>query len=138
MLLSNEFLTLSSTVNSYLLYAILISRDYRSIISHCQYSDPNYGSCWFKVKVYPLGSAEEVMLRAIKYTAWYLCCHADKYRYAMKQAAMKCVKGRNHHLNCMYRDFTFAFKPDHMFNTHEVMSAERKMMLLFGTSQIEA
>ena len=126
-------------MNSYLLYSLLVSRDYRSIISNCQYSDPNYGSCWFKVKVYPLGSAEEVMVRAIKYTAWELCWHADMYRYAMKKAALKyktCCGEPS--LNTMFRNFTFAFKPDHMFNTRDSMPAEKKMMLLFGTSQIEA
>lgn len=78
------------------------------------------------------------MVKAIKCTAWDLCCHAEKYYYAMKQAAMRCKKGHNLSLNCMFRNFTFAFKPDHMFNTHEDLSAEKKMMLLFGTSQIEA
>ena len=37
-----------------------------------------------------------------------------------------------------FRYYTFAFKPDQMFCSHEEISPIKRMMLLFGTSQIEA
>ena len=36
------------------------------------------------------------------------------------------------------RYYSFAFKPDQMISVCEEMSSVKKMMLLFGTSQIEA
>ena len=69
MLVSPEFLRFAHTQNTYQLYRLLCSRDYHSIITRCQYADPNYGTCWFKAKIFPVGTAEDVMVRAMKYTA---------------------------------------------------------------------
>ena len=138
MLLSREYLTLSQSANLIHLYHVLSSRDYRSIITHCQYSDPNYGSCWFRVKVYPMGSAKEVMQRAVKQVAWDLCCHSDLYYEAMRRAAFGKFSGCAAYLNPMFRFYTYSFHPEYRLGVPKAESARKKMVLLFGTSQIEA
>ena len=37
-----------------------------------------------------------------------------------------------------FRNYTYAFKPDQMICSYKTVSSVKKMMLLFGTSQIEA
>ena len=138
MLLSREFLALAQSANSLALYYVLCSRDYRSIVTHCQYSDPNYGSCWFRVKTYPLGSAREVMLQAVKQVAWELSCHSDLYYEAMRRAAYGKFSGYTAYLNPMFRFYTFSFHPEYRLHLPKTESAKKKMILLFGTSQIEA
>ena len=137
MLLSNEFLTLAHSQNTYLLYYTLISRSYLPIISQCQYADPNYGVCWFKVKMFPLSKAEEVILRAVKYTAWELSWHADMYYEAMRKAAFKIPPQNKSSLNAMFGQFSYAFRPELVGTIQNALSSEKKMMMLFGTSQIE-
>lgn len=149
LLTSDIFLTFS-TSNTYLLYQLLISRPCPAIMSRCQYSDPNYGACWFKVKIYPLSSAEEVLLRAMKYVAWDLVWHADIYRSALLREAKRKRMERLHEgcgreycnnefkVHPSFRYYTFAFRPDQMVCCYEPVSSVKKMMLLFGTSQIEA
>ena len=87
LLTSEVFLTFSTTANTYLLYYLLISLPCSSILARGQYSDPNYGSCWFKVKIFPLSSAEEVLTRALKHVAWELVIHANLYREALLREA---------------------------------------------------
>ena len=138
MLLSREYLMLSQSANSLYLYYVLCSRDYRSIITHCQYSDPNYGSCWFRVKVYPLGSAREVMVRAVKQVAWELCWHSDLYYEAMRCAVLGRLSGCAAYLNPMFSFYTTSFHPEYRLGIPKTESSQKKMVLLFGTSQIEA
>lgn len=138
MLLSYEFLLLAQSQNTYFLYQTLSSRSYRSITSQCQYADPNYGACWFKVKTFPLSSAEEVILRGVKYVAWNISWHADMYYQAMKRAAIEGDAMNMSPLNAMYCHYSYAFPPDLVGTTQNTMSAEKKTLLLFGTSQIEA
>ena len=86
-LTSDVFLFFASSPNTYQLYRLLSSVNIQSILTCCQYSDPNYGSCWFKAKVYPLNTAEEVLVRALKYIAWELAWHADVYYEALLREA---------------------------------------------------
>lgn len=144
LLTSDVFLYFSTTANTYLLYQLLTSISFSSILARCQYSDPNYGSCWFKVKIYPLSSAEEVLVRALKYVAWELAWHADLYRDALLREAKKrrvkypFVNNADIWIHPSFRYYTFAFRPDQMVCSTESVSSVKKMMLLFGTSQIEA
>ena len=138
MLLSREYLMLSQSVNSLHLYYVLSSRDYRSIITRCQYSDPNYGSCWFRVKVYPMGSAKEVMVRAVKQVAGEVCRHSDLYYEAIRRAAFGKFSGCAVYLNPMFRFYTTSFHPEYRLCLPKTESTQKKMVLLFGTSQIEA
>ena len=138
MLLSNEFLILAQSQNTFLLYYILVSRSYLPITRQCQYADPNYGVCWFKVKMFPLSNAEEVILRAVKYVAWDLSWHADMYYEAMRKAAFKLPTQSKYPLNAMFGQFSYAFRPELVGTLQNTLSSERKMMLLFGTSQIDA
>ena len=175
------FLQFASSSHVYLVYQLLTSIPIQSILAHCQYSDPNYGSCWFKAKTYPLNTAAEVLIRAWKYIAWELAWHADLYYAALlREAKMKQKQNRqteqtlrrrgggvsfssqpkqwmepewNHSrvnvdvlsskqsiesVHPSFRYYTFAYKPDQMICCRENVSSVKKMMLLFGTSQIEA
>ena len=176
MLVSPEFLRFAHTQNTYQLSRLLCSRDYHSIITRCQYADPNYGTCWFKAKIFPVGTAEDVMVRAMKYTAREIAWHSDLYydamlksatsaRHADSKRAFKKERGsylseeevdnllrtflrgssaqlgsggRSSLENPSFHLYTYAFQPDQMYCSHDSLSTEKKMIQLFGSSQIEA
>lgn len=46
--------------------------------------------------------------------------------------------GRNSLENPSFHLYTYAFQPDQMYCTHDSLSPEKKMIQLFGSSQIEA
>ena len=177
MLLSPEFLLFAHSANTYQLFRLLCARSYRAIYTRCQHANPNYGTCWFKAKIFPLGTAEDVIVRATKFTAKEVSWHSDLYYEAMLRAARKSAAtlqqkeeatrtartgtveeneerfmerfllgpsspddsaGRSSTENPAFHLYTYAFQPDQMYCTHDSLSTEKKMMLLFGSSQIEA
>jgi hypothetical protein len=92
MITSDELIMFGRSNNPCFLSAMLTARDYHSIINKCVYSDPNYGSCWFRAKLFPLGSAEEVIFRAIKYTAHEIAIVSNVYYDAMVHYAGQCIE----------------------------------------------
>ena len=89
MITSNELLLFGRSNNPCFLSAIMSARDYSAIVNKCVYSDPNYGSCWFRAKLFPLGSAQEVVFRAIKFTAHEVAIRSNVYYDAMLYFACK-------------------------------------------------
>ena len=89
MITSRELLLFGRSNNPCFLSAIMSARDYTAIVNKCIYSDPNYGSCWFRAKLFPLGSAQEVAFRAIKFTAHEVAITSNVYYDAMLQFAYK-------------------------------------------------
>ena len=79
MITSRELLLFGRSNNPCFLSAIMSARDYTAIVNKCIYSDPNYGSCWFRAKLFPLGSAQEVAFRAIKFTAHEVAITSNVY-----------------------------------------------------------
>ena len=179
MLLSPEFLLFAHSANTYQLYRLLCSRSYRAIYTRCQHANPNYGTCWFKAKIFPLGTAEDVIVRATKFTAKEVSWHSDLYYEAMLKAARRSASvlrqeeglhtqnaartgreeeneerfmerfllspssldgsaGGSSREHPSFHLYTYAFQPDQMYCTHDSLSTEKKMILLFGSSQIEA
>ena len=179
-LLSPEILLFAHSANTYQFYELLCSRSYRAIYTRCQHANPNYGTCWFKAKIFPLGSAEDVIVRATKFTAKEVSWHSDLYYEAMLKAARRSAMvqqydnialrtenaaktgtveeneehfmdqflwspsspddnaGRSAIEHPSFHLYTYAFQPDQMYCTHGSLSTEKKMMLLFGSSQIDA
>lgn len=83
MLTSRGFTLLASSVNTWVVYQLLMSGDFHSIIRKCIYSNPNYGPCWFKVKTCPVFTAGEVILQSLRAVAWELSSHNDLYLNAI-------------------------------------------------------
>ena len=94
MITSEELLLFGRSNNPCFLSYLMSARDYHAIINKCVYSDPNYGSCWFRAKLFPLGSAEEVAFRAIKFTAHEVAIVSNVYYDAMVAFAKRCRTGR--------------------------------------------
>ena len=96
MITSDELLMFGRSNNPCFLSALMASRNYSAIINKCVYSDPNYGSCWFRAKLFPLGSAEEVVFRAIKFTAHEVAIVSNVYYDAMLAYArrLKAKRGK--------------------------------------------
>ena len=146
MITSEELLLFGKSNNPCFLSAIMTSRDYRSIINKCVYSDPNYGSCWFRAKLFPLGSAEEVTFRAIKFTAHEVAIASNVYYDAMVAYARRIQGKRQTGLDipCENKNgirnsvFSYSFPPYQMITTPQPLTVGKKLKILFGTSQIEA
>ena len=135
MITSNELLLFGRSNNPCFLSAIMSARDYSAIVNKCVYSDPNYGSCWFRAKLFPLGSAQEVAFRAIKFTAHDVAIRSNVYYDAMLHFAMKKKDEKvGIHNSC----FSYSFPPYQMVNSRKKLTVEKKLKILFGTSQIEA
>lgn len=146
MITSEELLYFGKSNNPCFLSAIMTSRNYRSIINKCVYSDPNYGSCWFRAKLFPLGSAEEVTFRAIKFTAHEVAIASNVYYDAMVAYARRLKKSRftgkmpscESKLGIRNSVFSYSFPPYQMITTQKPLTVAKKLKILFGTSQIEA
>ena len=135
MITSNELLLFGRSNNPCFLSAIMSARDYSAIVNKCVYSDPNYGSCWFRAKLFPLGSAQEVAFRAIKFTAHDVAIRSNVYYDAMLHFAMtKKDETVGIHNSC----FSYSFPPYQMVISRKKLTVEKKLKILFGTSQIEA
>ena len=100
MITSEELLRFGRSNNPCFLSALMTARDYSAIINKCVYSDPNYGSCWFRAKLFPLGSAEEVAFRAIKFTAHEIAIVSNVYYDAMLALARR-TKAARKPRNCL-------------------------------------
>ena len=148
MITSRELLLFGRSNNPCFLSAIMSARDYTAIVNKCIYSDPNYGSCWFRAKLFPLGSAQEVAFRAIKFTAHEVAITSNVYYDAMLQFAYK-LKREERRLDASEVDmkdkegvraaaFSYSFQPYQMMTSHKSLTTGRKLKILFGTSQIEA
>lgn len=146
MITSEELLVFGKNNNPCFLSAIMTSRNYRPIINKCVYSDPNYGSCWFRAKLFPLGSAEEVSFRAIKFTAHEVAVASSVYYDAMVAYARRLQEGRTTvqsdsnktKLGIRNSVFSYSFPPYQMITTQQPLTVAKKLKILFGTSQIEA
>ena len=103
MITSEELLRFGRSNNPCFLSALMTARDYSAIINKCVYSDPNYGSCWFRAKLFPLGSAEEVAFRAIKFTAHEIAIVSNVYYDAMLALARR-TKAARKPRNCLSAD----------------------------------
>ncbi|KAK8827616.1 hypothetical protein WA577_007163 [Blastocystis sp. JDR] len=147
MITSRELLLFGRSNNPCFLSAIMSARDYTAIVNKCIYSDPNYGSCWFRAKLFPLGSAQEVAFRAIKFTAHEVAITSNVYYDAMLQFAYK-LKREERRLDASEADmkdkegvraaaFSYSFQPYQMMTSHKSLTTGRKLKILFGTSQIE-
>ena len=135
MITSNELLLFGRSNNPCFLSAIMGARDYSAIVNKCVYSDPNYGSCWFRAKLFPLGSAQEVAFRAIKFTAHEVAIRSNVYYDAMLHFALKKKDEKvGIHNSC----FSYSFPPYQMVISRKKLTVEKKLKILFGTSQIEA
>ena len=135
MITSNELLLFGRSNNPCFLSAIMSARDYSAIVNKCVYSDPNYGSCWFRAKLFPLGNAQEVAFRAIKFTAHEVAIRSNVYYDAMLHFAMKKKDEKvGIHNSC----FSYSFPPYQMVISRKKLTVEKKLKILFGTSQIEA
>ena len=192
MITSEELLRFGRSNNPCFLSYLLSARDYRSIITKCVFADPNYGACWFRAKIFPLGSAEEVIIRTIKFTAHEIAIASNVYYNAVSSYA-NCKQVRqqptinvsdtnnrhvlipvstqyqqpqhlnhlstqsNHslssspcssltqyhrllpsHANIRNSTFSFSFQPYQMVVYSCTLPAEKKLKILFGTSQIES
>ena len=135
MITSRELLLFGRSNNPCFLSAIMNARDYTAIVNKCIYSDPNYGSCWFRAKLFPLGSAQEVAFRAIKFTAHEVAITSNVYYDAMLQFALK--KDRDK-VGIQNSCFSYSFEPYQMIINRKKLTVEKKLKILFGTSQIEA
>ena len=146
MITSEELLTLGKCSNCSFLYEVLASRCYRSIINKCSYCDPNYGTCWFQMKLFPLGSAEEVIVHAIKKVAFEVSLSSDIYYNALRTCAYsQCRKrrlnnNRQHTSKVGVRNLSFscALQPYNLSHNSLDLPIGKKLKILFGTSQIEA
>lgn len=145
MILSDELLAFGQSNNPCFLSALLMARDYQPILTRCVYVDPNYGSCWFRAKFFPLGSAQEVALRAVKYTAQRVAIAANVYYDALLGLAKNAGKaGKAREGEGMEgtaargAQFSYAFPPYQMVVSRETMPVGKKLKILFGTSQFEA
>lgn len=142
MITSDELLMFGRSNNPCFLSALMSARDYSAIINKCIYADPNYGSCWFRAKFFPLGSAQEVTFRAIKYTAHEVSVISNVYYDAMLALAKRSKRRRRgENPNCIGKyssHFSYAFPPYQMVISHDVLPIGKKLKILFGTSQIEA
>ena len=147
MITSRELLLFGRSNNPCFLSAIMSARDYTAIVNKCIYSDPNYGSCWFRAKLFPLGSAQEVAFRAIKFTAHEVAITSNVYYDAMLQFAYK-LKREERRLDASEADmkdkegvraaaFSYSSQPYQMMTSHKSLTTGRKLKILFGTSQIE-
>ena len=146
MITSKELLLFGRSNNPCFLSYLMSARDYHSIINKCVYSDPNYGSCWFRAKLFPLGSAEEVTFRAIKFTAhevaivsnvYYDAMAAFAHRYQKQQCCENVHKPQNR-TGIRNSNFSFSFRPYQMISYPQMLPVEKKLKILFGTSQIES
>ena len=135
MITSQELLLFGRSNNPCFLSAIMSARDYTAIVNKCIYSDPNYGSCWFRAKLFPLGSAQEVAFRAIKFTAHEVAITSNVYYDAMLHFALKKNQDK---VGIQNRCFSYSFEPYQMIINRKKLTVERKLKILFGTSQIEA
>ena len=146
MITSEELLVFGKINNPCFLSAILSSRNYHAIINKCVYSDPNYGSCWFRAKLFPLGSAEEVAFRAIKYTAHEVALTSNIYYDAMDEYAKRARRAQTvgevpkleNKLGIRDTRFSYAFPPYQMITSQTPLTVAKKLKILFGTSQIES
>ena len=151
MITSEELIRFGRSNNPCFLSYLMAARNYQSIINKCVYSDPNYGSCWFRAKLFPLGSAEEVAFRAIKFTAHEVAIVSDVYYNALITYAKRCAMKESEdiqtdHIKSNFGEkmgirntsFSFSFQPYQMVATHEPVTIGKKLKILFGTSQIEA
>ena len=151
MITSNELLLFGRSNNPCFLSAIMSARDYSAIVNKCVYSDPNYGSCWFRAKLFPLGSAQEVAFRAIKFTAHEVAIRSNVYYDAMLYFACKLQREKMRKSSAreervLMRDkagirnlaFSYSFQPYQMITDRESLTIGRKLKIRFGTSQIEA
>ena len=134
MLTSRGFTLLASSVNTWVVYQLLMSGDFHSIIRKCIYSNPNYGPCWFKVKTCPVFTAGEVILQSLRAVAWEVSSHNDLYLNAIRQSASR-QKRKD---KACYRYFTHAFQPDCNIAYYRELSTMKKLVMLFGTCQIDA
>ena len=134
MLTSQSFTLLASSVNTWVVYQLLMSGDFHSIIRKCVYSDPNYGPCWFKVKKCPVYTAREVIGESLHAVAWELSSHNDVYMNAIRQSTNH-TKRKD---TACYRYFTHAFQPDGNIPHYGELSTMKKLVMLFGTCQIDA
>lgn len=189
MITSEELLHFGRSNNPCFLSYLLSARDYRAIITKCVYADPNYGACWFRAKLFPLGSAEEVIIRTIKFTAHEVAITSNVYYDAMiayakrKQIRRQATVIVNDEINrnstittsirqqqpsqlsiqtCRFpssspcssftqyhglisshttirnRNFSFSFQPYQMIVYSCTLPIDKKLKILFGTSQIES
>ena len=152
MITSKELLLFGRSNNPCFLSYLMSARDYHSIVNKCVYSDPNYGSCWFRAKLFPLGSAEEVTFRAIKFTAHEVAIVSNVYYDAMmdfvRRNYHKCVVDNGvmlsekatvgNKLGIRNASFSYSFQPYQMITTPSPLTIGKKLKILFGTSQIEA
>ena len=145
MILSDELLAFGQSNNPCFLSALLMARDYQPILTRCVYVDPNYGACWFRAKFFPLGSAQEVALRAVKYTAQRVAIAANVYYDALLGLARNAGKARKvgrekgmERNAAQGAQFSYAFPPYQMVVSRETMPVGKKLKILFGTSQFEA
>ena len=185
MITSEELLRFGRSNNPCLLSYLLSARDYRTIITKCVYADPNYGACWFRAKLFPLGSAEEVIIRTIKFTAHEVAIASTIYYNALiayarcKQIKQQATVIMNDEINrdstkntsirqqqpsqlsiqyshfpssssIQYHNlisrpttirngkFSFSFQPYQMIVYSSTLPIDKKLKILFGTSQIES
>ena len=151
MITSEELIRFGRSNNPCFLSYLMTARDYQPIINKCVYSDPNYGSCWFRAKLFPLGSAEEVAFRAIKFTAHEIAIVSDVYYDALVAYAKRCagmggergemgnaMSNFGEKMGIRNTSFSFSFQPYQMVATHVPVTIGKKLKILFGTSQIEA
>ena len=152
MITSQELLMFGRSNNPCFLSYLMTARDYRAIINKCVYSDPNYGSCWFRAKLFPLGSAEEVAFRAIKFTAHEVAIVSNVYYDAMVSFVYRNSRKREVKKGMMLSKmvtvgnkvgvrnalFSYSFQPYQMVTTPSPINIGKKLKILFGTSQIEA
>ena len=146
MITSEELLYVGRSKNPCFLSYLLSARDYSPLIHKCIYSDPNYGSCWFRAKLFPLGSTEEVLFRAIKFTAHEIAVVSNVYYdamlgYAKRQCGMETQQNRKKRreiVGVRSVRFSYPFQPYQMVARQEPLTVGKKLKVLFGTSQIES
>ncbi|KAK8800002.1 hypothetical protein WA588_002821 [Blastocystis sp. NMH] len=146
MITSEELLYFGRSKNPCFLSYLLSARDYSPLIHKCIYSDPNYGSCWFRAKLFPLGSTEEVLFRAIKFTAHEIAVVSNVYYdamlgYAKRQCGMETQQNRKKRreiVGVRSVRFSYPFQPYQMVARQEPLTVGKKLKVLFGTSQIES
>ena len=166
MITSEELIHFGRSNNPCFLSYLMSARNYQAIVNKCAYSDPNYGACWFRAKLFPLGSAEEVVYHAIKLTAHEIAIASNVYYDALVAYAkqdhcrsttfVKVVKAvedngvvqrriSSSSSNILHSipacipssNFSFSFQPYQMMIYSQPLPMNKKLKVLFGTSQIE-
>lgn len=74
-------------------------------------------------------------MQSLQAVAWELSSHSDLYLEAIRRSAKHQKKEKE---GVFFRYFTYAFQPDSNIACYVEFSTIKKLIMLFGTCQIDA